>query len=790
MTSMWDRTARRIEADALEDLEGNKKFRSPAGQKFVRELRRYHNDRTEPLIPWLAREYRKGRLRHGVPLEEALERHPVGRAMPDPMKDALREYDRYHIGALPEPPQVEGADLGDLHHSITQWGNTAVAYNTDPEGEYLRDPVERWQTLTPDALNHWADWFHQPDRRKVPLDQLKAHDLPAEVQRYEREKARRMKDEAVEEGRHQGEVAHQWPDGWNVRSLPHGKALDFEAWHMRGDPDPRDPSHPDGAPICVNWPEYQRHVEGGDKLIYSLRDPAGKPHVTMEINPSRPKERIFGPAEVETALETDPTYSKWSPQMKQRVRDYMRRIDYDIDKGRHIDAPPPEDENLWSIAWDLRDSWSRHRARPEEGEIVQIQGKGNSVPKPEYQARMKDWFQTFPEEERPNWNWTEGDIEHIGALHPEAESWDPHYGVGAVGEPGVEEPDGDMGGYGPHGDYGLVKPHRKINYESVVESLVRPRTYHEYREGDHSDHDDDEIHSLYREALRRGEMPELGAAVEKYGEKADESLHELEDLNYDYMGAYPGESWDEDPDQWREQYEQEHGVPVEEDHEDPDDQEEALKSLWEEQHRNYEWNREELYKSHKPSQLADALRKTVAPHFYPPDAHTPNYHYRNEPQHPTVIEHLQPNTNGLTVGDLPEGSYYATQRGTVGQKADAVTGRYLAEHVPTHVSLPGQFPPAEPQPQATLARVAVATPFRLLWAFAPGSGRTHLYDESEHHPAEAPTHETIARDLGEVGMSHGYAYSIPGGWRVLDYHHQPVADPFVRRQVVDRLRKR
>jgi hypothetical protein len=778
MTTMWDRTARRIEADALEDLEGNKKFRSPAGQKFVRELRRYHNDRTEPLIPWLAREYRKGRLRHGVPLEEALRRHPVGRGMPDPLKDALREYDRYHIGALPEPPQVEGADLAALYHSITQWGNTAVAYNTDPEGEYLRDPDERWQTLTPDALNHWADWFHQPDRRKVPLDQLKAHELPAEVQKYETEKSRRMKDEAVEEGRHQGEIAHQWPDGWNVRSLPHGKALDFEAWHMRGDPE--HPGH-DGNPICVNWDSYQRAVEGGDKLIYSLRDPAGKPHVTMEINPTRPKEAVFGPAEVETALETDPTYSQWSPQMKQRVRDYMRRIDYDIDKGRHIDAPPPEDENLWSIAWDLRDSWTRHRAHPEEGEIVQIQGKGNSVPKPEYQARMKDWFQTFPEEERPNWNLPKNDIEHIGAIYPEAKTWDDHYGYERVGDPNEEEDGAGMGGYGPHGDYGLHTPERAIDYDSVIESLRRPRSYGDSREGDYT-HDDDEVQALYREALRRGEIPQLGDAVEKYSEKAMEGYTDLQEQNYDYLGHYPGESWDEDPDHWREQYEQENHAPVEEDYEDPKEQEEALEALWKEQHEQYTWAENDLLEAHKPSQLANALREAVAPHFYPPDATTPSYHYRNDPKWPTTVEHLRPNTEGLTGQQLPKGSFYANLAGGVNKVED--NWQPHASMVPTHVLIPG-----EAMPKAASA-TATAAPFRLLWAFAPSSGRTHLYDESDHHPAEAPTHDTIARDLGEVGTSHGYAYSIPGGWRVLDYHHQPVADPFVRRQVVDRLRKR
>lgn len=78
---------------------------------------------------------------------------------------------------------------------------------------------------------------------------------------------------------------------------------------------------------------------------------------------------------------------------------------------------------------------------------------------------------------------------------------------------------------------------------------------------------------------------------------------------------------------------------------------------------------------------------------------------------------------------------------------------------------------------------------RRLWAFSPQFRLVHLYNEADHHPADVPTHQSIANDLGETGITHGYAYEIPGGWRVLDFEHKPVGDPYVCRQVVEALRK-
>ncbi len=539
MSTMWDRTARRIEADAIDDLRGNKKLQSPAGQMFVDRLQELHSEKTAPLLPWLAREYRKGRLRHGNDLEPTLLRYVEDDSLEPAEADALMHYHQYHIGALPEPP-AHGLDRnipalykGIMHDTPhPSMVGSKLRYTTDPDGHYLKDPPERWQHLQESALNHWADWFQQPDRRKVPLDQLKIHELPGEVKRYEHEKARNVKDESVEEGRWQGEPVHTWPDGWAIHKLPAGKALDFEAWHMRGDADPRDTSNPHGAPICVNWPNYQSNVGSGSTLIYSLRDPQGKPHVTTEIDPQRASHTVFGPKQVENALKTDPTFSTWSDEGKQQLREYMHAINYmpNAHRGTPFTGDPDRDSDLWTMGWDLHQHWSQEHAVPHEGHIVQIQGRGNSVAKPEYQARMKDWFSTFSPDERPRWGNDGDDIRDAGDVRDWFENRD---------NPQAADPNG-MGGYGPHGDYGLVALPPDVNYRNMMDTVFNPGP-----SGQES-YDHDKGRALYQTALERGEIPEFAKALEDYQQEAQDSFDRWMDMNYSIAPQYPEDDEDED----------------------------------------------------------------------------------------------------------------------------------------------------------------------------------------------------------------------------------------------------
>ncbi|WP_156027846.1 hypothetical protein [Candidatus Solirubrobacter pratensis] len=653
--------------------------------------------------------------------------------MPDELKDALRQHERYHVGALPEPPIFHGADLASLYNGLTREHPDQLQYQQQQSPQH-----HSWHHLSPNTLNHWADWYHQPDRRRVPLEQLKVHDLPEEVATYEREKARRQKEEAIEEGRHGGEVVHSWPDGWTLRKLPTGTPLDFEAWHMRGDPTP---GNPEGTPICVNWPQYQDAVGRDETMIYSLRDPQSKPHVTMEMRPTQYVNNTGG-------FHTPTEY-----------RDMLREEDPAIER--------------WGV-----------RSSPEQARIEQIQGKGNSVPKPEYQARMKDWFQTFPEATRPNWERETRPMDHIRDIMPTAEEGDD--------EDDGDYEDPDHGGYGVHGDYGLVEPPRPIDYRSTIESLLRPRSYHDRNNYTTSPHDDDEVTALYREALRRGELPQLAEAVEGYGEYAD---HELDKQGWrENLPSWPGESWDEDPERLRDLYESAHGRPVEYDHETPEEQEEALRDYWKNLSDEYEWAEGEMYHEHNPSRLASALYQTISPHHAGPEGYTNELHGELEGFQP-AWGHMGP--PGLD--RYPAGTEYALRHIHPHREPELTKGRIVSTEpwtttsghppsvIPHFVKLPE--PPPEPG-QGTFAKIArTFDPDRYLWAFSPQTAQVHLAHEWDGHPAHVTTHEDLGRRIGEPDLHHGYAYPIGGGYRLFNHDLEPVGDPFISRKVVQALAK-
>lgn len=65
----------------------------------------------------------------------------------------------------------------------------------------------------------------------------------------------------------QGAVVYEWPDGWTIQSLDEG-CLSDEGEIMQH---------------CVGGGGYASAVERNETFIYSLRDPKGRPHATMEL---------------------------------------------------------------------------------------------------------------------------------------------------------------------------------------------------------------------------------------------------------------------------------------------------------------------------------------------------------------------------------------------------------------------------------------------------------------------------------------------------------------------------
>lgn len=77
-------------------------------------------------------------------------------------------------------------------------------------------------------------------------------------------------------------------------------------------------------------------------------------------------------------------------------------------------------------------------------------------------------------------------------------------------------------------------------------------------------------------------------------------------------------------------------------------------------------------------------------------------------------------------------------------------------------------------------------PLYYRWVFSPSKGVT-LGTNQDDHPALVKYHQGLGGDINDTDLSHGYAYPIGNGWRLTDYEHQPVEDPYIVNQVVRRL---
>jgi hypothetical protein len=83
----------------------------------------------------------------------------------------------------------------------------------------------------------------------------------------------------------------------------------------------------------------------------------------------------------------------------------------------------------------------------------------------------------------------------------------------------------------------------------------------------------------------------------------------------------------------------------------------------------------------------------------------------------------------------------------------------------------------------------VDRPIYYRFAFSPSSGEVILSHNEEDHPARVRYHTDLSNELGEGETYHGYVYRIGRGWRVTDWEHKPLNDPFINAAVLRALRK-
>jgi len=215
-------------ADKLNDFLKNPQSRpdlqTPEGQEWLEHLTSLHNDKTDQLMPWLTREWKKGRVL------------PAGRS-------SITHYYNSNLEQLP---------LGGIGIGIP------------PANEELPVTVSNRANLS-----HWGDFLNSNHPIRREMGDIMQHKIPEFQDRiWAWDKA--MEEERSQEAARGGTVVHQWPDNWTVRRLDTPDELASEG---------------DAMGHCVG--SYADEVARGNTSIYSLRDPQGQPHVTTEIMPNR-----------------------------------------------------------------------------------------------------------------------------------------------------------------------------------------------------------------------------------------------------------------------------------------------------------------------------------------------------------------------------------------------------------------------------------------------------------------------------------------------------------------------
>jgi hypothetical protein len=75
------------------------------------------------------------------------------------------------------------------------------------------------------------------------------------------------------------------------------------------------------------------------------------------------------------------------------------------------------------------------------------------------------------------------------------------------------------------------------------------------------------------------------------------------------------------------------------------------------------------------------------------------------------------------------------------------------------------------------------TPVYYRFCFSPSDGQVRLSHNNEGHPAHIRMHSDLAAEANEHGCVHGYAFRVHDGYRVFDFKHNPLVDPFIRERV-------
>lgn len=441
----WNRDTLTKEASKLQWLQERPDVKTDLRKNLiVNQLFPHYGPDSDPALPWVLREYKKGRLQ-----------------MPDWWNAQVTEYAK---------TEQELADF------VQSGGD-----RDSPEGDNLAWQVRQQRALLEGrtrasdllldgkpiqyVVRHIGPMLDDLARRRQGID-LMQQDAPtflSRVHEWHEEQEEKRREE--ERQRLAGQIVHKFPDGWTVRRLRTAEEAALEGDQM---------GH------CVG--SYGHEIEDGNTNIFSLRDEKNEPHATTEVRARSGRlNQWYVPGHVWDEL----PMKKFKGVPIEELRAHHDRVH----AGDQYDDDPVYDEFMEKAV-------EHGSAMPalHGGDVVQTQGKSNQVPLDEYTNRLDDFLRPHDLQTDTftpwwdDWYGMDGPAtfrELVGYNH------DDHK-FGLRGYPQDDwyekEPEDYRMACSDAEEHGLEEPELHIgepNYHQILEDLVDPEaeSYYDHERG-------------------------------------------------------------------------------------------------------------------------------------------------------------------------------------------------------------------------------------------------------------------------------------------------------------------
>ncbi len=300
---------------------------------------------------------------------------------------------------------IPGVDRLTEADDIWEVKRTGRSSLPEVEGQFnMRSRANAWDIMQ-DWLIHVGEYFDRlPPEQKARMDMARLFNEVKRRDEAELRAAEKRKGEVAKRSMENATVVKEYDDGfkWIKLDKPGQFALesDMMGHSVRGyEPHPKssrrnvdggyvDQMHPDWVPESGGggYPNYGHGgweaIKRGDAEVYSLRDPKGEAHVTVEVH--KPLKWNFN-----KSLSTEQAHELKArdPKLLDKYNAWFNR------SGQHSMHYA---ENFWKWLEEKQPALFKE-LEAENGktqEITQIKGKGNKRPEDKYQSYVTDFIKS------------------------------------------------------------------------------------------------------------------------------------------------------------------------------------------------------------------------------------------------------------------------------------------------------------------------------------------------------------------------------------------------------------